>query len=155
MTPSPAVGKGFFIMKRRLALKGLLGLWLGRSTARQPRVMVATLSQFPKIWSRVDFTYLNKPATLLRVPAPDNPSTRYLQAGPDFYLSAYLRECPHNGCEVRFHPSAETLLICYCHGSLFRRADGHLEAGVANENLPGLELELVGEQIVVAGLAGL
>ncbi|MCX7782173.1 MAG: Rieske 2Fe-2S domain-containing protein [Meiothermus sp.] len=140
-------------MKRRLALKGLLGLWVGARAEQQPRVRVATIAQFENAWSHVDFSYLNKPATVIRVPKPEHLGPQHLQVGPDFYLSGYLRECPHNGCEVRFHPSAETLLICYCHGSLFRRADGRLEAGVANEDLPGLRLKLEGEQIVAVGLA--
>ncbi len=140
-------------MKRRMALKGLLGLWVGPSVAQQPRVWVAAISQFPQVGSHVDFSYLNKPATVIRVLKPPHITPQYLQAGPDLYLSGYLRECPHNGCEVRFHPAADTLLICYCHGSLFRRADGRLEAGVANEDLPGLRLELEGKQVVVVGLA--
>ncbi len=140
-------------MKRRHAFKGLLWLWLGCGKAQQPRVGVVTLDQFPNVWRHLDFFYLNKPATVIRIPKPQDASSRYLQAGPDMYLQAYLRECPHNGCVVRFHPSAQTLLICYCHGSLFWRADGHLEAGIANEDLPGLRLQLEGEQIVVVGLA--
>lgn len=140
-------------MKRRIALKGLLGLWIGTGVAQQPRVRIAAISQFPQVGSHVDFGYLNKPATVIRVPKPPHITPQYLRAGPDVYLSGYLRECPHNGCEVRFHPSAQTLLICYCHGSLFRRTDGRLEAGVANQDLPGLRLELEDEQVVVAGLA--
>ncbi|RDI95617.1 hypothetical protein DV704_04860 [Meiothermus sp. QL-1] len=140
-------------MKRRLLLKGLLGLWAGPGAAQQPRVRVAAVSQFPEVGSYVNFSYLNRPATVIRVAKPPHITPQYLQAGPDVYLSGYLRECPHNGCEVRFHPSASTLLVCYCHGSLFRRADGRLEAGVAGEDLPGLRLELEGEDVVVVGLA--
>jgi len=80
------------------------------------------------------------------------PRQQKLLRGQDFILGL-LRECPHNGCKVRVHPSEQTLLICYCHGSLFRRTDGCLEAGVANQDLPGLQLELEGEHIVVVGLA--
>lgn len=140
-------------MKRRQALQGLLGLFASRDVSQQPRVPVGTTQQFERIWSHVDFYYSSKPASVIRVPEPRPPGPQHLRVGPGFYLSGYLRECPHNGCEVRFHPSAQTLLICYCHGSLFWRADGRLEAGIANEDLPGLRLELEGEQIVVVGLA--
>ncbi|MCS7069368.1 MAG: Rieske 2Fe-2S domain-containing protein [Meiothermus sp.] len=139
-------------MKQRMALQGLLGLCVGIGAGQQPRVQVASKHWFTRIWSHVNFQYLGKPATVIRVPKPQPPGPQHLQVGPDFYLAGYLRECPHNGCEVRFHPSAENLLICYCHGSLFRRADGRLEAGVANEDLPGLRLALEGEQVVVVGL---
>lgn len=142
-------------MKRRQALQGLLGLLVGRGVGQQPRVPVGSTQQFERIWSHLDFYYLGKPATVIRVPEPEPPSPQHLQVGPGFYLAGYLRECPHNGCEVRFHPAADTLLICYCHGSLFRRADGRLEVGVANEDLPGLRLTLEGEQVVVVGLTHL
>lgn len=142
-------------MNRRSVIQGLMlgsaGLTsLGASQAQgQP---VATLEQFPQLWSRVEFSYLNKPATVIRVPKPEANRSRVLEINPNFFLAGYLRECPHNGCEAKHFAPDPTRIVCPCHGSRFWARDGSLEAGVANEDLAGLRLEQAESSIFVLGL---
>lgn len=142
-------------MNRRNVIQSLMlgsaGLAsLGKAQARgQP---VATLEQFPQLWSRVEFEYQNKPATVIRVAKSDQPSRRVLEVSSDFFLVGYLRECPHNGCEAKHFAPDPTRIVCPCHGSRFWAKDGTLEAGIANQDLAGLKLELTGKSIFILGL---
>ena len=142
-------------MNRRHIIQSLLlgSPGLASLAKGQPRgQLVANLEQFPQLWSRVEFELQNKPATVIRVPKPENKTPRVLEVKPNFFLAGYLRECPHNGCEAKHFAPDPTRIVCPCHGSRFWAKDGTLEAGIANEDLQGLKLETVGGQLWVVGL---
>jgi len=129
-----------------------------------PRVEVASLGDFPKVWS---FRYFAYPlavgelkSILLRVPKPQPGG---LSVG-EVHLVAYSRICTHQGCTVNFVPDPEAGAIAYnyrsdhpflgcpCHFGAF----DPLKAGAAvfgppRDPLPRIRLELEGDVIYATG----
>jgi Rieske Fe-S protein len=125
-------------------------LTLAHAVANNPeRQKIAELEALPAEWDHLNFSYGGKPATLIRVPKPEPLVEGVLEASPNFYLVAYVLECPQSGLEVRHHPGNPQKLVCRCHGSLFWAKDGEHFAGPANQNLQRLCLE-VDENLVYA-----
>lgn len=130
----------------------MFGAAVGLSPVLAAPQPVAHLQQFSGLWSRVEFEFQSKPATVIRVPKPSRKTSRTLEVSADFFLSSYLRECPHNGCEARHVDADPGRVFCFCHGSRFWAKDGSLEAGIANEDLQTLRLEVAQRWVWVLGL---
>jgi Rieske Fe-S protein len=58
---------------------------------------------------------------------------------------AFNARCPHQGCTVA--PSGDKLM-CPCHGSTFRTADGALIAGPATKGLAEVTVSVDGDDVV-------
>lgn len=61
---------------------------------------------------------------------------------------AFSATCTHQGCAVG--DVSEGTINCPCHGSKFAVADGAVVDGPANDPLPERNIEVNGEQIVLA-----
>jgi len=67
-------------------------------------------------------------------------------------IVAYSAVCTHTGCPVSEWNAAATRLVCPCHGSEFEAAGrGRVVEGPAPRRLAILPLELVAQELVVAG----
>jgi thiosulfate dehydrogenase [quinone] large subunit len=52
---------------------------------------------------------------------------------------AFDAVCPHAGCTVGYS-SAQKVIVCPCHGSLFNAATGAVERGPAASNLHTIKI---------------
>lgn len=106
-----------------------------------------------KEWDSQEFTFDGAPALLVRVPKPAAGDRRPLEVrrGSEIlYLTAYLLVCTHQGCKPAA-PNPERNLICPCHGSTYRAADGSVVKGPAREMLEGIKLEVRQNAIFAVG----
>jgi Rieske Fe-S protein len=127
------------------------GLLLGAAASLPVRAdshpqRVASLEEFPEVWSHVAFEFHGQPAFVSRVPPPHTAlgKKRVLEVSAGVHLLGLLRECTHNGCPVQWSaaPSIEREMVCHCHGSYFRADDGDRIAGMAQAALHALKLEV-------------
>ncbi|GIW32982.1 ubiquinol-cytochrome c reductase iron-sulfur subunit [Meiothermus sp.] len=140
-------------MTRRQATKALLvstiGVVAGAGRAQAPAPQrIAELGRLGEVGSDVPFDFARQKALLVRVPPPQKPNPRVLQAG-SIYLTAFSRTCTHAGCIVPL-PDQRGLMECGCHGSRFR-ADGVLLDGPAPTDLRAIALELRQNEVWAVG----
>ncbi|GMA16391.1 ubiquinol-cytochrome c reductase iron-sulfur subunit [Deinococcus metallilatus] len=128
-------------------------------------VRVAARSALEKDWAEVQFTYANRPCTLLRLPQPVPGG---LSVG-DVHYAAFSRVCTHLGCTVNLVRDPEVLAFAYnyrppgsaahpelgcpCHFSVFDPLQaGEAVFGKANAPLPRVRLEARGGVLYATGI---
>ncbi len=107
-----------------------------------------------KEWDTLEYTFEGASALLLRVPKPAEGDKRTLLArrgNETLYLVSYLLVCTHQGCKPAL-PNPERNLVCPCHGSTYKAADGSVLRGPARQMLEGIRLEARGGAIFAVGL---
>lgn len=138
----------------RGAIGSLPALALGGCADDEGPRAVATVAEL-EAGEIVDFEHPTAGACFvvaLESPAQDG-------VGPNGSIVAFTTACPHMGCPIasgnvdrergEFGP-------CACHQSLFDLTrGGRLVRGRATENLARIDLEVHGEDVVVAGVDGL
>ena len=133
----------------QITLTTLAGV-LAQSSQRHT---IAVVDTFSAEWDRLEFTYQGQPAMLIRIPKPEKTDKEVHKVAPNFYLSACLLVCPHQGCVVQTHRGNPQKLVCRCQGDVFWAKDGTLVAGVADRGLQRIELESVGNRVYPTGLS--
>lgn len=107
-----------------------------------------------KEWDTLEYTLEGAPALLLRIPKPAEGDKRALmvrRGNETLYLVSYLLVCTHQGCKPAL-PNPERNLVCPCHGSTYKAADGSVVRGPARQMLEGIRLEVRDGAIFAVGL---
>lgn len=126
-----------------------------------PPERVAALTDFPEVWSTLEFTFAGTPALALRLPEAVSGG---LSAG-GLHLAAFSRICTHLGCPVSLNRNLEAVavafnhrtdhpvLACPCHLSVFAPLQaGRAVSGPAREPLPRVQLSLREGELFAVGL---
>jgi Rieske Fe-S protein len=129
-------------------------------------VPVATLTEFPTLWSAKPFKQAGTPAILVRVKEPQPGG---ITPQPDLHLLALSRVCTHLGCTCEYIKNPEVaqmaykyrpefnhpVLGCACHFSAFDpELAGKSVSGPALNPLPRVQLEARGDEIYAVGREG-
>ena len=134
-----------------------VGLMVGGQVVAQSQpaaVRIApVMGSLMKEWDTQEFTFDSAPALLVRVPKPAASDKRPLEVkrgNESIYLTAYLLVCTHQGCKPAA-PNPQRNLICPCHGSTYKAADGSVVKGPAREMLEAIKLEVRENAIFALG----
>lgn len=139
---------------------GSIGLAMGTqlpgvAQQKPTPVRISTLQGvLAKEWDTLEYTFDGAAALLLRVPKPAEGDQRALlvrRGNETLYLVSYLLICTHQGCKPAL-PNLERNLVCPCHGSTFKAADGSVVRGPARQMLEGIRLEVRDGTIFAVGL---
>ena len=131
--------------------------------APRPAQRVGDLSEFPELWSELEFVLGGVPAVALRLPEPVSGGVSV--AGQHY--AAFSRVCTHQGCIVALNRNLEAIavafnyrtdspaLACPCHFSVFdpERA-GAAVSGPAVRPLPRVALNVQDGALYAVGLEG-
>lgn len=122
------------------------------TTAHSDQVLIPTADL--KVGDVYDFSYPadHNTAFLVRLPKPALGGV-----GQDEDIVAFLRSCPHMGCEIQTLQIEKSILgPCGCHRSRFdlSRA-GQQIIGRASQNLVQVTLKIEQDMIVATGVIGL
>jgi Rieske Fe-S protein len=135
-------------MNRRRFLQSTALVTLGapRAFAAVEPVRVAGLEKFAQLWDTVELQVRDRPAFVVRVPAPESEAAkrRVLHISRDVHLLGVYRECTHAGCLVQRSavPAEVREFVCRCHGSFYAMEDGRVTAGIAPLPLEALRLQV-------------
>ena len=128
-----------------------------------PRVRIAQVKDFPKLWDSVQFKIENTPAILIRV---QKPQIGGMSFGTKYFIGL-SRNCTHLKCPVEYIKNPEItamaykyrpefdhpVLGCACHFSAFDpEMAGKSVSGPALLPLPRVQLLARGSEIFAIGL---